>query len=254
MVEANKTDKNPNLVEMAKKKRHIFLIEKLQKGKTLTPKELKELAAFESGPNSPGIVPTQEEVAEAFKVSVRTVAYWARDGMPVTEDEQYDIREITAWRMMLQGRGGKKKNPDTGDPDTVDWETEYRKFKALLIEIDYEKALGDVIPREDVEKGRVARILAVKRALIALPRALAPQLIGSDPREIEAIIMDRIREVISKFAGEKFIKQAPKKLKKTNKKAVKSKKKIKTKENIKSKIKKKTPVIKFKKKIVKKKK
>lgn len=209
MVEQKTSDKNPNIIEMAKKKRHIYLLEKIQKEKTLTSKELRELAEFESSPKPPGLVSTQEEVAQAFKVSVRTVQYWIRDGMPVAGDGQYDLTEIQAWRLMLQGRGGKRKGES--DATDKDWETEYRKFKALLAELDYEKALGEVISKDEVERSRVARVLAVKRALLALPRTLAPQIKGLEPREIEVIIMDRIREIISLFAGENLPKEKMKK-------------------------------------------
>ena len=77
---------------------------------------------------------------------------------------------------------------------------EYRKRKAQLMELQYKEAVGDLLPKEEVEKGQVARIMAVKRAFLALPRSAAPQLVGLEPREIEAFLTERVRDIITRFA------------------------------------------------------
>ena len=191
-----KEDNNKiDVISMAKKKRHIHLLEKMHKGKSLTSGELGELERFEGKPLPPGIVRRQEDVAKALKVSLRTVQYLARDGMPKTEHGYYDLAEIQKWRLGKSKGGDKldKKNPS-------DWDEEYRKRKAQLMELQYKEATGELLPREEVERGRVARILAVKRAFLALPRAAAPQLVGLEPREIEAFLMERVRDIITRFA------------------------------------------------------
>ena len=60
-----------------------------------------------------------------------------------------------------------------------------------------------VLDKEEVEKGRIARILAVKRAFLALPQAIAPILAGKVAGEIQASLTNRIREIIGQFAGQK---------------------------------------------------
>ena len=44
-----KEPKNINVLQMAKKKRHIFLLEKFLSGKHLSRSEIKELEVFEGG-------------------------------------------------------------------------------------------------------------------------------------------------------------------------------------------------------------
>lgn len=87
----------PSVVEMAKKKRHIHLLEKLQRGKTLSRAETNEIEKFERGSVPPGYVTTQEEVAEAFGVDPRTVRRWAIKGMP-RDAHGYNILKIDKWR------------------------------------------------------------------------------------------------------------------------------------------------------------
>ena len=197
MEENNNTeDKKPNIVEIAKKKRHLYLYEKLHSGTPFTQAELKELERLEAASNLPnGVVDTKEKLAKALGVSVRTVYYWAKEGMPVTPDGNFDLLEIKAWRMTEQS------HKDLRDTEKDKWDIEYRKNKALLAEIDLNRALGELISRDEVEKGRIARIIAVKRSFLALPTVMAPLLAMKEPREIETLLYDAIAEIIDEFAG-----------------------------------------------------
>lgn len=189
----------PNIIEMAKKKRHLYLLEKLQKGKNLTRAELRELARYEGGQLPPGVVETQSQVAKAFKVSVRTVQFWTAEGMPIMPDGHYDITEIQAWRLLKGDRKGKGSDKD----EAKGWDAKYRQMKALLAEIDYKKALGQLIPRDEVEAGRVQRIIAIKKAFLSFPQIVAPQLVGLEPRQIQVIINQRVTEIIERFSQDK---------------------------------------------------
>jgi len=63
------------------------------------------------------------------------------------------------------------------------------------------KAQGELISSEEVERGRISRIIAVKRAFLALPTRLAPTLSMQEPREIEVILYEALSEIIDEFAG-----------------------------------------------------
>ncbi|MFA5324335.1 MAG: hypothetical protein WC373_16790 [Smithella sp.] len=203
-MENSNKDQQPKILEMAKKRRHIFLLEKLARGKsgspTLSKGELQELAKFEATPGSPAIVDSQEKVAKAFNVSDRTVRHWVKDGMPLANNGQYDLTEIQAWRFV-------KKHPEKkdGKGSSEKWEARFREMKAKLAELEYQKKLGALIPREDVEKQSVQRIIAVKRAFLGLPRAMAPQLVGLEAREVEGVLAKRINEIINDFAQGKKV-------------------------------------------------
>ncbi|MCX5713037.1 MAG: hypothetical protein NTY47_08320 [Candidatus Omnitrophica bacterium] len=64
-MEDTKQVQNLKIVEMAKKRRHIHLLEKMQRGKSDTPSlsksEIKELERLAADPSSPGIVDSQEK-------------------------------------------------------------------------------------------------------------------------------------------------------------------------------------------------
>lgn len=181
-----------DVVEIAKKKRHAYLLEKLQKS-SLTKSELDELKQLERADLPAGVVESQEDVARTFGVTDRTIRNWIQQGMPVREDGGYDLAEIYRWKSEKDGDGdqGNQKHH---------WETHYRQYKALLAEIDYRKALGELVTKEEVEQGRVQRIMTIKKALLGLPARLAPQVVNLEIKKAEEVIRIRIEEIINDFA------------------------------------------------------
>ncbi|MDD4940257.1 MAG: hypothetical protein PHI60_08920, partial [Candidatus Omnitrophica bacterium] len=179
--------------------RHLALLEKVQRGKALSAGEMRELKKLEGKGDLPaGQVETVEQVAAAFGVSVRTAYNWFRDGCPKSEDGGYDLIEIQAWRSL---RGVRR----TGTQSEKDkWDIKYREMKALLAEIEYKKRIGELIPKEEVEAGMINRITAVKMQFLALPKRVAPQLEGLTVPEREALLSDRLKEIIRGFADGKY--------------------------------------------------
>ena len=194
------TKQKSNLIKMAKKRRHIALVEKLATGKSSTPSltksEIKELQSFELPSGSPTIVDTQEEVAKILGVSVRTVQYWTRDGMPVTSQGMYDLIEIRAWRLI---KNKKARKTDDGNKK-VDWEQKYREVKYRLAELDYKKALGEMVSVEDTRREIISNILVVNQKLLVIPMQVAPQLVGLEERAIFELLTKKIRESIEPLA------------------------------------------------------
>ena len=192
------TDEKQNLAEIARKKRYLHLIEKMHGGKPLSNQEIKELEDFEAESLGEAVVKTMEEVARIMDVSYRTVQRWKKDGMPVTKDGYYDLDQIKAWH---DGTGISDDEEEL--QGKAYWDEKIRKFKATLLELETRKATGELIPREDVEKGQIARVMAIKRAFLALPSQVAPKLAMKEPREIEVIIYEAISAIVDEFAGVK---------------------------------------------------
>lgn len=202
MADAPQKPAKPNVIEMAKKQRHIHLLSQIQKSKALKPSELKELAKLENQQEEPGIVDTQEQVSKVFNVSDRTVRDWVSDGMPRRSDGRYAIKDIQEWRFLKNhggsGSGNGKKSKGTN------WEEEYRKYKALTEELKYQQTIGKLVPREEIEEGLVQITVAVKRAFLSLPRSMAPKLINLEPREVEALLTTKIKSIIAMFYENKI--------------------------------------------------
>jgi phage terminase Nu1 subunit (DNA packaging protein) len=184
----------PDIIEMAKKKRHLYLLEKLKNETTLSKPEITELEKLEKKLTS-GCVNTQEEVANLFGVNVRTVRRWADQGMPKTSKGHYNIAEIQEWRF-CKGKGKTKKL----DPKEANWENIYRRYKALLAELEWKERTKQLVPVAEVEKNNINKILAIKTRLLALPNTVAPQVVGLETKEIAEILRKRVEEILDAFA------------------------------------------------------
>lgn len=197
-----KTEKQKNLIDMAKKRRHIHLVEKMATGKPSTPSltksELKELESFEIPNNSCTIVDSQDKVAKVFGVATRSVERWVKDGMPITPQGKYDLIEIRSWRLL------KKRKKALKNKDKDYWEAKYREYKAKLAEIALKQKKGMLVSRKTVEKDLITISLALKRGFLGLAWHLPPQLLGKDLVGMEAVLKNRISEVISLFSAKQI--------------------------------------------------
>ena len=207
----------PDIVKIAKSRRHLKMMEDLQQGKTLSSAQIRELAEYEGGEESdPSVLATQKLVAKVFRVDERTVRNWIESGMPVKEGGKYDLAEIVAWKA-LRDQDDKK-----GD---ASWIEKYHAIKthltginAKLAQIKLKTIEKELIPKEEVERGLIQVSIAIKRALLALPRAIAPRLIGLEPREIEALLRERVEEIVNLFAKELIFTEQGKRGKKNTRK------------------------------------
>lgn len=189
------TEEKQNLAEIARKKRHLYLIQKLNTG-NLTKPEIKELEEFEKSEEKRVIVKTLEELAEVMNVSERTIFRWKKEGMPVTKEGFYDLEEISEWYKTKVGL-----IPADESEGKFYWQELILKCKARLLEIEVAKAQGELMPRQEVEQGWAMRVSAVRAEFTALPDRVAPILAMKEPREIKKLLLDAIVEITDEFAG-----------------------------------------------------
>lgn len=93
------------------------------------------------------VVKTPGELADYVGRTERTIGDWIRSGMPVLPGQAgFDLDAIDRW---MEGRkkAPKGKGKDQ-DKDADYWQTEYRKNKAKLSEIELKLRRGDLLPKE----------------------------------------------------------------------------------------------------------
>ena len=138
--------------------------------------------------NPEHIVKSMVEVARHFGKTKRTIVNWGKKGMPMIPEGFYDLEEIGQWAfaqgLIPEIPGGILADSGKTGPGKQFYETELRRLQTELKRLELEKEIGKLIPVEEVEAGRIARVMAVKRALLAIPRGMAPLLTGMETREI----------------------------------------------------------------------
>ena len=107
-----------------------------------------------------------------FELVIRTILQKTKSGKNLSAS---DIKALTELRQGLQ-------EPSSGDEK--DWEKEYRRYKALLAELEYEQQRGRLLPREDVTRAWCNRYTHVKRHLLLWSKRLPGRLAGMDERQM----------------------------------------------------------------------
>jgi phage terminase Nu1 subunit (DNA packaging protein) len=160
---------------------------------------------------------TAKVLAELYGVGLSAISNWhARDGCPRNANGTYDLRAVIAWREAKIEEKFEKIIEAGSSPAMERW----REARADREELRLKQDLGELVPRAEVEAGRVARVLAIKRAFLSLPQRSAPVMEGMDARQIRSFLGEEIRFIIAQFAGQKYEKG----LKETKTKKIKAKK------------------------------
>ncbi len=203
-------EKNRNLVEIAKKKRYIALVEKLGRG-SLSSKELKELEEFEKSEQRPaGVIDGTVDLPTLcvyLEKSPRMIRRYVQQGMPVFRDA---VGEIARFKVGDVFKWFYKKQGSEEDNGKDYWDKEYRKNRAKLSEIELKQKEGEVIPFEDHVSIVKNQIRGIKAGFLRLPKYIAPKLYQQDPKVICEMLDQEIRYIIEQFAGKQNANKAGK--------------------------------------------
>ena len=149
----------------------------------------------------------KEEIAEALGVDWRTVTRWAQSGCPHTKQGRhpylFSLQEVEAW-INTQGRTTRPGRPaehgglsEAQKKANLQWTVE-RALKARIERQTMEAKVHDVAK---CMARRLGQIHAVKGELLALPRSVAPELVGLDRDEMEKILLERVEAMLNRFAS-----------------------------------------------------
>jgi len=199
MLDGSKTPiKKMDIVQIAKKKRHLDILSRLQQGRPLSRKDVEELKGYEND-MAGNFLKTPEDVAEKFAVSKRTIYRWIDAGMP-GQPGKYVLSDIQVWKNSIKKDGAEKSGA------RVDWGARYREAKARREERLNAVEEGKLIPIADVEKQLISVCVAMKARLLAISKSVAPKLEGEAIRVREKIISDEVRWAINDIASDKIFK------------------------------------------------
>ncbi|HUW33530.1 MAG TPA: hypothetical protein VM223_18125 [Planctomycetota bacterium] len=194
---------------MARKKRHLFLLTKMQGGGTLSPGEMRELERYEDAGKAapadtgPGICHTQQELADYFEVEARTVRNWGRGRTPCPRerDGSYSIKAVTEWYNNRRGHRGGTAPTVSQETDPDYWDMRYRRAKALMAEDQLAMRRGE-LGRLDAWRREYGRQLqAGIYRLRGLGAKLAAGLLGLQPHEVKALIDANTNEIELELLG-----------------------------------------------------
>ena len=174
---------------------------------------------------------TQAELAEALGVSVRTLARWARLGMPVLEGlgpqgrPRYNLAACRNWAVSQPTQGQRRGTPSltnpTPQPDTPDTpplgprpsdepakreltpSEQLAKARATDLEIKLHQRRGDILTKEQVEAAWTRQGRALRGAMLEIPAAVAVRYPGVEGLEdtCRHLIIDAMKHLAATYEG-----------------------------------------------------
>ena len=204
-------DNNQNLVEIAKTKRHMALIEKLQKT-SLSSKEVRELEEFEKGtkPNEQGIIDGTVNMAAIcvyLEKSPRMIRRYVSQGMPVIRDSKGEIFRFKVAEVFRWFYGGRDYDKD----EKSQWDIEYKKNRAKLSNIELKEKERELIPHVEHVSILKNQIRGIKAGFLRLPKYIAPRLYQQEPKVICEMLDNELRYIIGQFSGSLYASQSSEK-------------------------------------------
>lgn len=205
MARKKKNPSAPSLVETAKKKRHLFLLEKL-KEKSLDRREIDELDRLEKGETQ--LMDwrnlNQQTVMKVLDTNAHRLNKWLARGCPcsvVDGRKTYDCGKILEWRVARE-REAAGVDGDLGGEDgaTTDALEEYRRVKAETARFDLEVKQGRYVEKEKHEQVLDAVGDYVRKEMQELGKRVAIQVAkASTPEDCEKVIADAVVESLMRM-------------------------------------------------------
>ncbi len=200
-------EKDRTLIDLARKKRYIFLVEKMGRGETLTSKELKELENlskyFEKSEDKPIVLEGTVDLptlAVYLEKSHRMIRRYVKQGMPVIRDADGEISKFKVSEVFKWYYSGKGTDEEGGREY---WDIEYKKSRAKLNDLFLKEKKKEIIPFAEHVSIVKNQIRGIKSGFLRLPKYIAPKLSQQDPKVICEILDKEIRSIINQFAKRK---------------------------------------------------
>ncbi len=149
---------------------------------------------------------TAAQVAALFGgISHNAVGRWPKKGCPRNEDRSFDGSAVFKWYLEHEkGRaveevlkkGGGSVGEDGEGRSESQYDEEYKRYRAGMKRLDYEKRKGALIPAADAERREVKLAAAFKGNLLGWPSHLAGRLFGLEIPEIKKVLDEAVREIL----------------------------------------------------------
>ena len=115
----------------------------------------------------------------------------AKAGLPKGKDGKWSVEEVLGAILKYREEDNKNGGHDGSNPKVM-----RTVLQCQLLKIELDKARGNLISKEEVEEEMRQMAIAIKGALLALPDALTPRVIGRDEVEVAKVLKDGVHDCL----------------------------------------------------------
>lgn len=154
---------------------------------------------------------TLADLAKAINVNERTLHRLRDRGMPMPANSRPTaawIKKATEWRAANRGRPGVPPGAQS-DKRQRNWSAESVRALALQRMHNLRVMRGEVMSRSEVEREWVARAMAVRTTLLALPRTMARRLANATADTVEQELSVVVNDILRAYCSPSTFTPAP---------------------------------------------
>jgi hypothetical protein len=144
-----------------------------------------------------------QDLAGRLGISYDRARRLRQDGLKVGPDGGYDLDEA-----MEFDEARRARSPGLESEMAITWNEELKKIRTQILRRDLAKSLELLVDVDEAKRRWRTRMVQIKNRLKALGRELAPRLAHRGPQEVQAIIDERIMEILRELAHERFLPDA----------------------------------------------
>ncbi len=145
---------------------------------------------------------TNEQLAEALRVNVRTIERDRRRGMPLPVDGEAIaawVERARAWKRENRRKPGPRAKAAPGDAETAAM-ARYRIAKAELAELQLAERRGELHSQRECEAARVQRFGEVTVAMLGLGQAVARKCAHQSADVVLLVVDEEVRRRLQVLA------------------------------------------------------
>lgn len=151
----------------------------------------------------------QQELAELFGVSPRTIRNWQADGMPVEGQRNgrkiYEAADCISWRVEQARAKARRAAADVeaeGLPTKQESQRRRAAVRAREAELDLAEREERIVDRAAFREVLSELLSVLRRAILNVPGRWAAQLVGlNSPREAEKVLRRMARDLLRHLSG-----------------------------------------------------
>lgn len=158
-------------------------------------------------PGAGALVVDTATLAKYLGIKERTVRHYASsEGLPKLRQNRYDLVAVRAWELIRLKKAIAEQKRD--DKRYTKAAADEKEEAALTRMLRRKKMEGLLIDRGEAERIRIMQILAVKGAMLMLPRRIVARI---EAAGLEEVVQEEVSLVMGRFAGKEEIAEAEKK-------------------------------------------
>ncbi len=152
---------------------------------------------------------TSAFLAETFRVTVKTLLEWEKQGCPKAARGYWNLAEVIEWREeRINGKAASSVEKMSPIQQKIYWETRCKEYQAENQQFRNAILRGDYLEKTEVQKELAVFFATLKQSVLSLPRKCAitaAQYVGNErAREMEKEAGEVMRDVLGQWSEGRF--------------------------------------------------